>query len=401
MTILAGMTILDWVLIGAVIVFAWAGWVRGFVAGVLSFAGFLGGGILGALILPAIAPGFIDNSLVRIVAVGIGVLALAIVGQLIASSLGSRLRSSLTWKPVRFLDNAAGAALNVLALALVTWILAMVVVMVPSPAVAEQVQGSRVLTALDSLVPPQARNAFSAMRHLVASSDAPRVFAGIAQVSGPQVDRPDDSVVAPVIDAVRGSIVRVSGTTPECQSGVAGSGFVVDAQTVITNAHVVAGVRQPLVRVRSSDGSLPATVTYFDPQVDIAVLHVPGLQARSLPLSSVPASVGDDAVIAGFPGGGPFAASAARVRALLSAVGDDIYGDAGVERQVYVLRTDVLPGDSGGPMLDPSGRVLGMVFGSSDADRETGYALAAGELERALRRAGDERVDTGSCRIRE
>lgn len=394
------MTILDWILVGAVIVFAWAGWVKGFVAGVLSFAGFLGGGILGALILPAIAPGIIDNSMVRVAAVGIGVLTCAIAGQLAASMLGSRLRSSLTWKPARFLDNAAGALLNVLALALVTWIIAMAIVLVPSQTIAKQAKDSTVLLALDSLVPSQARNAFNSLRNMVASSDAPRVFAGIAQVTGPQVPAPNDDVVANVVEAARGSVVHINGNTPECDSGVVGSGFVVDAHTVVTNAHVVAGVTQPLVRVRASDPSLPATVTYFDPQVDIAVLRVAGLQARPLPLVDRVADIGADAVIAGFPGGGPFVATAARVRAEMAAIGDDIYGNAGVERQVYVLRTDVLPGNSGGPLIDPDGRVLGMVFGSADSEKETGYALASREVATALSAAGTSRVDTGSCRIR-
>ena len=338
----------------------------------------------------------------RIAMVGVGVLAFAFAGQLLASVFGSRVRDAITWRPVTFLDSALGAGLNVLALALVVWILAMALSMLPIVSVSQQVSESRTLTTLDAVMPPQVRNAFDGLRNLVAESDAPRVFAGLVQVQGPQVPPPDDGPVAGVTEAVRGSVVRIGGSTPECSTGVSGSGFVVAPETVITNAHVVAGVRQPLVRVRASDSSLPAAVTAFDPALDVAVLSVPGLSAKPLRTSEEVARVGDDAVIAGFPGGGPFEAAPARIRALVDAVGDDIYGKAGVDREVYVFRGRVLPGDSGGPLLDADGRVLGMVFGSGELDDETGYALSAAEIAPFIEgeSSASPPVDTGSCRIR-
>lgn len=395
------MTILDWILIGLAIVFAWAGWRRGFVAGLLSFAGFLGGAILSALVLPRLVDALPVTVMMRVVIVGVGVLAGAFAGQLLASVLGGRLRSWLTWKPIRFVDNILGSVLNVIALALVVWILAMALALVPVASVAQQVNSSKALAQLDAQMPPQVRNAFDGLRNLIAASDAPRVFSGLTKVEGPEVSAPDDSVVANVVEAARPAIVRIGGSTPECSTGVSGSGFIVAPQVVLTNAHVVAGVRQPLVRVRSSDASLPATVVAFDPALDVAVLRVPGLQGDGLRFSSTPAGTGDDAVIAGFPGGGPFEAAPARIRALVDAVGDDIYGQAGVSREVYILRGRVLPGDSGGPLLDPDGRALGMVFGSGEVSDDVGYALAADELRPFLEKLGNKAVDTGSCRIRD
>jgi S1-C subfamily serine protease len=86
---------------------------------------------------------------------------------------------------------------------------------------------------------------------------------------------------------------------------------------------------------------------------------------------------------------------------MVRAVGDDIYGQSGVEREVYAFRGVVLPGNSGGPLLDDDGSVLGMVFGADDEADDTGYALTVAELDRALEAPRRGIADTGSCRIRD
>ena len=394
--------IVDWVLIGAVIAFGIAGWRRGFVAGVLSFAGFLGGGLLAAFILPPIVATTGLSDIARGFVVAGGVLVLALAGQFGASILGSILRGSMTWQPVRLVDNAGGAALNILALAIVTWIIASAIAYLPATAVSTQMTQSRVLVALDSIVPPAVRNAFGSLRDLVASTDVPRVFSGLAQVTGPEVAAPDASVDAPPIGAVRGSIVRVSGDTPECKAAVTGSGFAFGPDRILTNAHVVAGVDKPVIQVRLGDPGLAATVVYFDPEADIAVLDVPGLDARPLQFTSDPAQSGDSAVIAGFPIGGSFRAEPARVRTVVDARGDNIYGRAGVDREVYVVRGTVLPGNSGGPLLDLDGRAMGMVFGADEQQASIGYAMTAAQLAPAVQASASltDEVDTGTCRLR-
>lgn len=397
------MNVVDWVLIGAVIVFALAGWHRGFVAGLLSFAGFLGGGLAAAFLLPSVVDALIDTEWLRALALGLGVLVSALLGQFAASVLGDRLRGGITWKPARVVDNVAGAGLNVVALAVVTWIVASALAYVPLTLVSQQVTESRVLVALDSIVPVPARNAFGDLRDLVGTTSVPRIFSGLAQITGPDVDPPDAAFVTLEIDEARESVVQVSGETPECGAAVTGSGFAISPDLVLTNAHVVAGVEEPRIRVRLADPGLPATVVYFDPATDVAVLAVPGLGARPLVLAKESARSGDPAVIAGFPESGPFRAEPARVRAEVTALGDDIYGDAGVERQVYAVRGTVLPGNSGGPLLRPDGFVLGMVFGADDEAEATGYALTADELRPAMESAfsSPRAVDTGTCRIRD
>ncbi|MHB1065927.1 MAG: MarP family serine protease [Candidatus Nanopelagicales bacterium] len=398
-----GMNLVDWILIGAVIVFAIAGWQRGFVSGALSFAGFLGGGLIGAFVLPPIVATTGLPDLARALIVAGGVLLLAITGQVIASMVGRMVRGTMTWKPVRVVDNAGGAVLNVLALGVVTWIVVSAVAYLPSSPVSQQLTASRVLVALDSVVPPPVRNAFGSLRDLVGSSDVPRIFSGFAQVTGPDVPPPDSDTDSGPIEAVRGSVLRVSGDTPDCSNGVTGSGFVVSAHRVITNAHVVAGVAEPVVGVRLGGPALPATVVYFDAGIDIAILDVPGLDAAAVPFALEPAQTGDSAVIAGFPGGGPYSVDPARVRTTVTARGDDIYGNAGVDREVYIVRGLVRPGNSGGPLLDPSGRALGVVFGSDGEEPDTGYALTAAQVAPAVEaaRAATGPVDTGSCRLRD
>lgn len=395
------MTIVDWVLIGALVVFAIAGWFRGFVAGLLSFIGFLGGGLAAAFLLPGILDPLIEAEWLKVAAVALGVLIVALIGQFAASILGQRLRGGITWRPVRLVDNVAGAALNVFAFAAVVWIIASALAYLPVSLVSEQVTTSRVLVALDSVVPPQARNAFASLRTLVGQTEVPRVFSGLAQITGPDVDPPDPASVTAPVDEIRGSVVQISGETPECSSGVTGTGFVIDDALVITNAHVVAGVDDPQVRIRLGDKPLPASVVHFDPEIDIALLSVPELDAAPLPLSKEPARSGDPAAVAGFPESGPYRVEPARIRTVVRALGDDIYGQAGIEREVYAFRGTVLPGNSGGPLVRPDGRVLGMVFGADEQAEATGYALTVTEIADALQAPRGGTVDTGSCRVRD
>lgn len=397
------MNLVDWVLVGAVIVFALAGWHRGFVAGLLSFVGFLGGGLAAVFLLPPVLDAMGLSDIVRGVAVAVGVLVSAIVGQLLASMIGDRLHGGITWRPARFVDNLGGAALNVLALAVVAWIVASALAYLPVNTVSRQMTQSRMLTALDSLVPSQARSAFDNLSDFVGTTSVPRIFSGFAHLTGPDVDPPDPAFVTQQVERARSSIVRVDGATPECGGRVDGTGFFVSSTRVVTNAHVVAGVDSPEVRVGDRDPWAPATVVYFDPQADVAVLEVSGIVGQALEFARGTAQSGDPAVVAGFPHAGPFREEPARIRTSLVARGDDIYGNSGVDREVYVLRGSVQPGNSGGPLLRPNGAVLGMVFGADQADDQTGYAITAKELEPAVAAGliATAPVDTGSCRISE
>jgi len=165
----------------------------------------------------------------------------------------------------------------------------------------------------------------------------------------------------------------------------------------MTNAHVVAGTST--VTVDTVAGPLDANVVLFDPAVDVAVLDVPGLTADVLRFAPEKARTGDSAIVLGYPGGGPYTASAARIREVLDLRGPDIYRSGNVEREVYTVRGSIRQGNSGGPLVDEQGRVLGVVFGAAVDDSDTGFVLTADEVSRQLEQAGQARgaVGTGVC----
>lgn len=397
------MNVVDWLLVGALIVFAFTGWHRGFITGLLSFVGFLGGGLIAAFVLPPIIEAVLPTEALRVVAVVFGVVICAVAGQVLATMLGNRVRGFISWSPARVVDNIGGAMLNVAALAIIVWIVASAIAYLPSSPLSRQVTSSKVLVGLDSLVPDQARNAFGALRDLVGTSSVPRIFSGIGAITGPDVAEPDPAAITAQVAAARESVVKIVGDAPACEKTIGGSGFVIAPGRVITNAHVVAGVTDPTVRVRASDAALQGTVVYFDPQVDVAVIDVPGLAAPSLSFDQRIAGSGESVAIAGFPNLGPYAIVPARIRTDVSAQGDDIYGNAGVLREVYAIRGTVAPGSSGGPLLGTDGRVLGMVFGGDQTQEEMVYALTTSYLLDAIE-AGTSATapaDTGSCRIRD
>jgi len=396
------MNIVDWVLVGALLVFAWAGWRQGFVAGLLSFAGFLGGGIAAALVLPNIVSGYFSEGLVRSLVLIAAVLISALLGQSLASILGRMLRAGITWTPVKYVDRTAGAALNVLALAVIVWIIASAVAMLPTTQTTTLVQQSKVVTTLDSLVPNQVRDSFIHLRDVVGQSAFPRVFSGIAEVVGPEVDAPNSAVVSNVgVVTAAQSVARIFGTAPSCQTTLTGSGFFASSGLVLTNAHVVAGVRDPEVELGNQHW--PATVVYFDSQLDVAALKIDSALIQPIVLQPIPPQSGEDGVSVGYPGGGDLKIASVRIRALIDARGDDIYGKSGVERQVISFRGTVVPGDSGGPLLSAQGQVVGMVFGSGISSKTTGYAIAARELAPALASgiSNTAAVSTGTCVLRD
>ncbi len=389
--------LLDVVLLGAAALFALSGYRQGFVVGVLSFAGFLGGGALGARIAPAVArSGPLSDVDQTVVGLGV-VLVLAAVGQLLATAVGGRLRASLTSRPARLVDSGAGAVVSVAGLLLVAWLIGTAVASAPYPSLASQVRRSAVIAAVDAVLPSQAQEAFDGFRRLVDDRGFPDVFGGLDPTRSADVPAPDPALASSaVVQGVRDEVFKITGVATGCSRRIEGTGFVYAPERVMTNAHVVAGVRDPQVQVGRR--SLDATVVLYDPRRDIAVLRVPGLDAEPLRFAG-PAEAGDGAIVVGYPQDGPFRADPARVRETQRARGPDIYGSSTVVREIYALRALVQPGNSGGPLIDPQGRVLGVVFAAAADRTDTGYALTAEEVasDAATGRTATERVSTQGC----
>jgi len=391
---------LDLVLVVLVALSAFSGYRQGFVVGFLSLIGLLGGGVIGAEIAPTVAHHFAGSA--EAIAGVVVVFAAASIGRAAAAAIGVIARRQLHWRQARAVDSAGGAVVSAIAVLLVAWFIGSSLVQSPFVGVARAVNGSRVLTAVDRAVPSQVQAWFADFRQVVASGGFPQVFGALGAERIVPVAPPDPAVVNnPRIVAAQASIVKVSGTARSCSREIEGSGFVFAADRVMTNAHVVAGVRDPSIRL--ADGrQLKATVVYYDPHVDVAVLEVAGLAnlgARPLAFDASEAGPGTSAIIAGYPQNGPYSALAVRIRGIENARGPDIYQDRQVTREVYALRGDVEPGNSGGPLLDTSGHVYGVVFGKAVNDNDTGYALTANQVAAAAQAgvAANQPVSTQGC----
>jgi S1-C subfamily serine protease len=211
------------------------------------------------------------------------------------------------------------------------------------------------------------------------------------------VERPDESLAGDVVVAnAAHSVVKIESIAQSCQKILEGSGFVFAPNRVMTNAHVVAGAESVTVSVDGQEHD--ARVVAFDPNADISILDVPGLQAPTLDFAHGVVLTGTDAVVLGYPGGGPFVAHPARVREVLELNGPDIYRTTTVRREVYTIRGEVGQGDSGGPLIDREGRVLGMNFGAAVDDPETGFVLTTNQVyPHAVGSVATEPVPTGEC----
>lgn len=389
--------LLDLVLLAAALLFAVSGYRQGFLVGALSFVGFLGGGVLGAKVAPSLVANSALDSFNRPV-IGLGaVFFLAILGQVLATMIGSALRRQLTWRPARLADATAGAAVSVTALLLVAWLVGTAVASSTFTGLASQVRRSTVLQAVDDVVPQPAKRFFSDFRDVLDDRGFPEVFGGLTPVQPMNVDPPDAALArSQAVQSVRDEVLKITGVARSCRQRVEGTGFVFAPERLMTNAHVVAGVRDPVVEV--GDRKITATVVLYDPDRDIAVLRVPGLRRTPLAFAG-PAKAGQSAVVVGYPNDGPFRADAARVARTQKARGPDIYERKTVVREIYALRGRVQPGNSGGPLINTSGEVLGVIFAAAADDPETGYALTAAEVAPDVRagRTATARVSTQGC----
>jgi S1-C subfamily serine protease len=374
--------LLDLILIVLAAAFAVAGYRQGFIIGVLSFAGFLGGVAIGAVFAPKISQAIATSLSWQAFIAILVVFAAAVIGMVIASSLGVALRSRVRGRPATVVDSLGGALVNVAAVLLVAWLIGSFVAYSPFPAISSEVNNSFVLKTVDKLVPHSALTlpGFPPLRSLLTSGPYTQVFSALGAESALTLRPPDNSVLNSAgLAQARDSIVKIMGVAPSCSKQIEGSGFVISPQHVLTNAHVVAGVTQGPYVYTLRHHEFKAKVVLYDPQRDLAVLYVPGLGARPLQFN-FQASYGQSAIVAGYPFDQPFTADPARIDVAESAIGPNIYQTAQVKRQIYPIRALVRPGNSGGPLLSPGGRVYGVVFAAAVSLKQTGYALTANEV---------------------
>lgn len=378
--------VLDLILLVVLAGYAYAGYRRGLIAGALSLGGFLLGAYVGTLVAPPIARAVVGTSgsealgqrLLALVIVGV----LAIAGESLAAFVGLRIRSVLKLTPARWADAAGGALLDIVGVLVLAWLLSFALASAPYPTMADQIRRSAILNGVNNVMPTTVSNVFAELNRLLQRHDLPGLgnpFAGLP-IPPAALPPPDAGAVPPALKASGAEIVKITGIARSCSREIEGSGFVYATDHVITNAHVVAGVRNPQVALPSPGAKvLAARVVLYDPNRDIAVLDVPGLGRPPLHFAG-PVDTGASAVVAGYPENGPLTAVAARVAGEQEFTGPNIYANRQVTRDVYTLRARVRPGNSGGPLLSPDGAVDGVVFAASTDQRDVGYALTAREV---------------------
>jgi S1-C subfamily serine protease len=390
------MNALDLVLVLVAVVYLVAGYQQGFVTGAASTFGLLAGGALGVALAPAVLNRY-DPSLRISFAALLIVVTLAFVGQAVGSHLGVIVKRRITWRPARVTDAVSGAVLSVAAMLLISWVLALAVSGTQLRALNQEVRESRVLGAVNDAVPGGAAGVLNAFNRVVDSSHFPRYLEPFAPEHIKPVAPPTAGVVADRDVRIAGrSVVKIIGDAQSCGREQEGSGFVIAPGRVMTNAHVVAGVGHPVIVVGTR--RIPAVVVYYDARVDVAVLAAAGLSEAPLSFARGGRS-GELAAVLGYPENGGFRAEPARIRQTRELLSPNIYGNGRVVRVAYSLYAMVRPGNSGGPLVNPQGKVWGVVFAASVTDSTTGYALTSRQVSAAAVAGvrNSRRVDTGGC----
>lgn len=389
--------VVDVVVFVIAVVAAFRGWRLGLLGQVFELGGGFAGLLLGLVLGPRIASAFTNRPGLQGAVISLVVLFVAVsIGQTLGYILGHRFGALARRARLGIPDAVLGAALGITITAVSFWLIGNLLVQAPTRGVAKSFRRSEVLQALDSSL-PRPPNVFAYLRQYLSTAGFPQVFAGLPRPIGPPVKLPSNELARQAIEAVQDSTVRI--VVPACGGTQLGSGWIAAPNTVVTNAHVVAGGDAVTVQ-EPATGDHSGTIVLFDPRTDIAVIRA-DVSAPVLQLDSRSLDIGTPGATLGYPGerGGVLVPRRAALQGNYEAVGYDIYGRRTVSRQVYELRSPVREGDSGGPFALPSGEVGGVVFAASTTDGDIGYALAGPEVVDEIERGAErtEAVGTGPC----
>lgn len=367
----------------------------GFVRQALSTAGFIGGLLLGAFIRPH-AVALVTSQSAKGLVAGVTVMGVAIIGLSIGEYLGIRIKHRVHMKRINKLDEIFGSMLAVITLLVSAWLLAALSQSLSMPGLQTAVDESRIIRYLNNTL-PDAPRVVVGLGKLIDPNGFPDVFAGVEPRPNTNVDLPSLGDLKDAVVADQNSIVKIIGQG--CGGIVDGTGFVASPGYIATNAHVVAGIHAP--KVLDANGTHKSTVVWFDPNKDFAVLKVDNLAGDPLPLAEEYNDTATAIAVLGYPGGGPFTAKPGAILDHFKATGRNIYGRNAASRDVYEIRAEVKPGNSGGPIVDIDGTVVGMVFAESTSYENVGYALTAKSILPALDSAVQRNQPASTARCAE
>ena len=385
--------LINLIIILIVLISVFRGWTIGLVRQLFSAIGFFGGLFLGAYLEHWVV-NFGHSNLSRTIYALLCTLGLAFILLTIGELVGNYLKKRIAFKELNILDNILGSLVSIAAIIISIWLAAAVLSSVNIPSLNSFINSSSIIRTLDKDF-PNAPVLIEKLGSIIDPNGFPKVFVGEEPAVSRNVNLPSLSAFSLAINRDQNSVVKVEGLG--CGGMVEGSGFVVSKNLVATNAHVIAGIHQ--VYVYATNGSHLATPIYFNPNLDFAILKVNNLNQTPLNIETNTLNNGTDGIVIGYPGGGPLTIKPAVILDEINAVGLNIYGQGSVTRSVYELKADVIPGNSGGPLIEKNGDVSGVVFAQSTTYNEVGYALTANQISTPIHQAllNQTPVSTRGC----
>ena len=367
--------------------------------GALPQIGGIAGAVLGLLVTLNVAPWLVEVTISleplprALVVLGV-ILGSVVIGEAAGSAIGRAAAGTLAHTVLTSADRVVGGVLGAAQALLIIWLAGGLMAAGPIPAFGKAASQSLTLRYLDHYLPPAA-DIIGEVAGILDSSGLPAVFVGLEPIPLAPVDTPSNTQAQKIAAGAIPSTGRV--VSQACTAQVTGTGVIIAAHYMVTNAHVVAGAT--ITEVNFGSKTYSATTVAFDPKLDIAVLYLPKLTGTVLSFATSDPPRGTVGASVGFPGGGPMVVTPAGVSGSYTATGRDIYGKTRVDRVILELRAAIEPGDSGGPLVLANGSIGGLVFAQSKTDATVGYALTptsvAARVAPAIGRT--KAVSTGVC----
>ena len=394
------MNFIDIFIAAAFLIFGWIGFRRGILRTILSIIGLIVGGAAGAIATPSIQSLISNNAFGFKPTIGLTSIILgASLGMFLFGILGSFLRVVLLPFPfMKTIDSLIGFGLAIVAVASISSTLSSAAQVIPNKTVNNLFSQSQLISQIDQYLPERFKDAAQKIQNVITDSPLPEVFKSLVESRITPTQLESDVAIPEIVTKSVASTVRIDGIAESCSAAMVGTGFIVSPERVITNAHVVAGVKEPVITLFNSQTQLGGRVIAIDRKKDIAIIFVPGLTGEKLTFIG-PVTPNEIGFVVGYPNGGNLRTMPVSVTSEFESIGTDIDGNGETRREVIVFGGDVKPGNSGGPLLNDQGQVLGVVFAADAENKNTGYALAPSEVAKLVSETSSvmQEIDSGEC----